>query len=162
MCCLLWMSCFCSVGVQSDLAGAQHSAVPRGKFNRIQEVLVHESHWFHPRLRGGRVSNIIIYALLSVVIHPHSWLAYYYSLHRRRMALKFWDAPSYDRTTKQTDRKRRIKLLRSYAPDWFVHLPRSVTVNSSFRRLSAGPSQFFWRANFRLCTRSSVWLTAVY
>lgn len=37
------------------------------------------------------------------------------------VSLKFWNNPSYDRATNRTDNKRRIKLLRSYAPDWSVY-----------------------------------------
>lgn len=35
-------------------------------------------------------------------------------------SFKFWENPNYDRTTKRTDNKRRMKLIRSYAPDWTI------------------------------------------
>ncbi|KAG1756553.1 PAP2-domain-containing protein [Suillus paluster] len=35
-------------------------------------------------------------------------------------SLKFWNNSNYDRTTKQTDKKRRMSLIRSYAPDWTI------------------------------------------
>lgn len=35
-------------------------------------------------------------------------------------SFKFWENPNNDRTTKRTDNKRRMKLIRSYAPDWTI------------------------------------------
>ncbi|KIK33814.1 hypothetical protein CY34DRAFT_18139 [Suillus luteus UH-Slu-Lm8-n1] len=35
-------------------------------------------------------------------------------------SFKFWENPNYERTTKRTDNKRQINLIRSYAPDWTI------------------------------------------
>lgn len=39
---------------------------------------------------------------------------------------KFWENPNYDRNTKRTDSKRRIKLIKSYAPDWTITILLAV------------------------------------
>jgi diacylglycerol diphosphate phosphatase/phosphatidate phosphatase len=61
-------------------------------------------------------------------------------------SFKFWENPNYERTTKRTDNKRRIKLIRSYAPDWFVrHINFILLFILMHFCLCAGLLQFFWR-----------------
>lgn len=42
------------------------------------------------------------------------------------VSFKFWENLNYDKTTKRTDSKRRMKLIKSYAPDWTITILLAV------------------------------------
>lgn len=121
-----------------------------------------KSHWTRCRrvpTRHGNVLNIIfpssLVTLLLLSSTPPVNFITTYSDHKYPtptgnlaivMALKFWNNPSYDRTTKRTDNKRRMKLFRSYAPDWSVYplhimftIHRSISVQDHYNSSGVRP-----------------------